>query len=129
MYCLSHTRVEILIADHDIFYKIIEDGHGNFPNTERILSGVSDDLISELENFKIPNWKRSYFNLLIFDGEDWDLTFEQGDETYYCSGSNAGPSNFLDFFKWIGKIIPEVHEQMELELIVFWEWENIMEGL
>lgn len=54
------------------------------------------EFLSELEALHLGEWKSRYVDMMILDGEQWELTVEYGNpkDTFVVYGSNEYPYNF-----------------------------------
>ena len=115
----GYKEAELFIDGEHIVYRILNKLPGSRLDWEPFsdipvqhLPITTEDIaerVSELDAIKIADWKNKYWDNTILDGEQWSLTFIDGNSVRHIDGSNDYPPNWKDFIAWLNKVIPNIN--------------------
>jgi len=103
----GYKTVEIAIVDGTATYKILRNGLLNVDKKKSPAKKISGAWLKKLDALKIFEWEKNYLSDIL-DGEQWELTFKDGEKIYRGSGSNAYPDVWENFLDWLDELIPEL---------------------
>lgn len=104
----GYKTVEVALVKDKATYKILRNGLLNVDKKKSPALKVSVDWLKKLDELKIFEWEKDYYNSKILDGTQWELTFKDGRKIYRGQGSNAYPENWEKFLDWLDELIPEL---------------------
>ena len=103
----GYKTVEIAIVEGTATYKILRNGLLNVDKKKSPAKKISGAWLKKLDALKIFEWEKNYPSDIL-DGEQWELTFKDGEKIYRGSGSNAYPDVWEKFLDWLDELIPEL---------------------
>ena len=100
----GYKSVEISVDGTKVEYKILRN---EFKPVDKNPVAVNVDN-NRLDALNIFAWEKIYFGEETSDGEQWSLTFTDGNEIYRGRGTNAYPDAWDDFLDALDALIPEM---------------------
>ena len=105
----GYKSVEIFLGDGNVAYKILRNGLNPLDKNQPVITTDKKNFFCELDALNIFGWEKNYVGDKNSDGEQWRLTFTDGEKIYHGRGSNAYPDDWEEFLDWLDALIPEMN--------------------